>query len=685
MIGWRVLLLVAGLCGTQTAFAQTEPSLTEQEKLESIVENSSTEVDLSELEAKRIYLAEHPLNLNFANTETLLSSGLFNELQVAALQLHIQRNGILLGIEELQSIDGFTLEFILSIQPYVKIRKAIVDEKFSLANIITQGKNEVILRDARITESQAGYQVNKYGYRHYAGDPWKTYARYRFRVGSYFSLGITGEKDAGEQLFKGTQSGGFDFYSAHLFIKPGNFVHAIALGDYQVQYGQGLVQWSGMAYGKGPETVAIKRQASGIQPYSSVNEYNFLRGFAISMGTKKYTTDFWLSNRKLDANLHPADTSFSDFEFSYINQGGYHRTYSELDDKGKLQQRTAGMHSGVRTDKTTLGFTAQYSDFSYAFAPGNQPYQQFNSAGKVFVNAGIDYSYRWRNLNFFGETAVDRDLRIATLNGLMAALDARLSISMLMRYYPVAYQTVSSNPFRENTNPQNEQGMYFGIQYQLKSFLKLNAYFDCFQFPWMKYKVTAPTAGTEWMSQLTYTPSRNTEVYLRVKAQDKPMDGVEVQQLIPNPETNTHVNVRINFRSKLSPNFTFQSRMEWTQVRAQLLNKENGTLFLQDLRWHPMGKPWHVSIGYALFKTDSYDSRVYGYEQEIPGSYSIPGYYYEGFRYFVLVRCRVARGVDIWVKYSRTKYTNRNSIGTADEAIMVPHRSEIKLQVRYVF
>ncbi|MBL0144814.1 MAG: hypothetical protein IPP48_02690 [Chitinophagaceae bacterium] len=62
---------------------------------------------------------------------------------------------------------------------------------------------------------------------------------------------MLGEKDAGEQFFKGNQKQGFDFYSTHLFARNIGIVKALALGDFTVNMGQGLTQWQSLAFKKG--------------------------------------------------------------------------------------------------------------------------------------------------------------------------------------------------------------------------------------------------------------------------------------------------------------------------------------------------------------------------------------------------------------------------------------------------
>ncbi len=54
------------------------------------------------------------------------------------------------------------------------------------------------------------------------------------------------EKDAGEEFFTGSNKQGFDYYSGHFYLKNiSQNVHSVALGDFQVYFGQGLTIWGG--------------------------------------------------------------------------------------------------------------------------------------------------------------------------------------------------------------------------------------------------------------------------------------------------------------------------------------------------------------------------------------------------------------------------------------------------------
>src|ERR1017187_1692224 len=79
-----------------------------QEQLENIAESSQNEeADYTDLLASLYFYAEHPINLNQTTREELQELKLLNDIQINNLLNHIEKNGKLIVIYELQSIDGF--------------------------------------------------------------------------------------------------------------------------------------------------------------------------------------------------------------------------------------------------------------------------------------------------------------------------------------------------------------------------------------------------------------------------------------------------------------------------------------------------------------------------------------------------------------------------------------------------
>jgi len=92
-----------------------------------------------------------------------------------------------------------------------------------------------------------------------------------------------------------------------------------------------------------------------------------------------------------------------------------------------------------------------------------------------------------------------------------------------------------------------------------------------------------------------------------------------------------------------------------------------------------------LNIRYAIFNTDSYNTAIYAYETDVLYAYSVPSYYYKGSRGYVVLHYRISRNFDLWLRYSRTFYANKNVIGSDLTEIQANHKSEIKAQLRIRF
>src|SRR4051812_39920056 len=93
-----------------------------KQKIESIAENQNAEdIDYSALQDQLNYYRSHPLNINKASAEQLKDLLILNDIQINNLLEHIRKNGELLSISELQSIDGFDIKTIQAIIPFIKL------------------------------------------------------------------------------------------------------------------------------------------------------------------------------------------------------------------------------------------------------------------------------------------------------------------------------------------------------------------------------------------------------------------------------------------------------------------------------------------------------------------------------------------------------------------------------------
>lgn len=686
-----IILVSIALLNPNEHSAQVDLELTKQniieQRLEIIASNidESVEVDYTNLFESLSYFFEHPINLNRANPDDLRELYLLTDLQINALQTHIAKFGSLKSIYELQSIRGFDLMTIRNIQPFVTVVAGGMMDGLTWKNLLKEGRSDVFLRYRRTVQQQAGYipDTENNEPAAYQGTPNYLYSRYRFTYRRNLSVGFTLENDAGESLKKGP-----DFYSAHIFIRNDKRIKALAIGDFQAQFGQGLTFWNGLGFGKSPFVMNVKKNAQGLRAYTSVNESLYLRGAGTTISLGKFDVTAFASLKKIDGNaIASEDTVFTDDNIvvSSLLNSGFHRTENEIEDKKAVTETIFGGNIKYSTRTFSLGATATHLDYSARVSPNQQLYQINRFKGTNNTNIGIDYQKVFRNFNFFGEFSRSANGGYAALNGFVGALHPRLSVSAVHRYFSEKYQVEYFNVFAENSEPQNERGLFVGMEANIAKGWTLSAYSDQIVYPWLRYNVQRPGSSTDYFFQLNYKPDRKQDFYIRYRVRNGEEDGKFDDEMIDYPVAKRQQNFRFNAIYQPHPNVQMRSRAEWNVFEKVTEGRSTGFLLYQDVIWKKMGSKWSFNVRYAMFNTPNYDTRIYAYESDVLYAFSIPGYYGQGSRVYGLVKWDVKRGVDVWVRYAQWMYTDRNTISSGNSEILGNKKGDITAQVRIQF
>lgn len=664
-----------------------------QQRIEYLAENLEAEdVVLEQITEELYYYIDHPINLNKTDGEDLRNLGLLTDVQILSLVNHRKRFGKFISIYEIQAIPYWDLLTIRMVLPFIRVDDRFDQLHVSLKEMLKYGNGEVLLRYQRNIEAKRGYtdvpdSILNNSNSYYRGNPDRYYARTRFTYRNNFSLGVTMEKDPGEEFFRGSNKYGFDFYSAHAFYQGGKYLRTVALGDYQMQIGQGLNLWTGYAFNKTADVVNIKKNARGLRPYASVDETRFLRGAALEVGLGKFSLTAFGSVKGVDATLQTLlDTLNQEEQFaSAINMTGLHRTNSEISRKNALQERIFGGYAQYKSAAFNAGVAVVHHSYDQVFNRPVLPYNQFDFRGKELLNISADYSYVFKNTNIFGEVVRSGSGAIGFLQGAMIALDSRVSLSVLYRQYPRDFHTFYAQGFREGSRTQNESGMFVGLFWKMSSRWSMNTYFDFFRFPWMRFQVDAPSDGNEFLTQFTYKPSRNFELYARFREQNRARNSRFSDGTVTPIENVKQRNYRLHLSYKVSESITLKSRVEYVTVDRKSSEGQKGVLLYQDIVYKPKNFPVDLSLRYALFETDGYDSRIYAFENNMLNVFYIPAHAGTGMRAYALLRWTFAKRFDLWVKYGLFLYQNIKSIGTGPERIDGNRKSDIGVQLRIKF
>ncbi len=675
------LFLIGIIIAMQTCHAQ-QPQAIDEEKLENNGDDAVNGIDDDQYLVSLEQYRRRPINLNSADADQLKALNILTEIQIENLRKYRILFGNFIHIYELQAIPGWDVGTVRKLMNFVTIREPLnVQKEFSKR--FRFGEHVLLLRTTRVIEKAKGFKNLGNG-SIYIGNPIAVLFRYRYTYKSNLQFGITGDKDPGENFLKGRQGTGFDFYSIHLFAADLGIIKALALGDFTVNMGQGLIQWQGLAFRKSADVMSIKRQSTVLKSYHGAGEFYFFRGCGITLKKGKFETTFFGSIRRSDANIDRDSSSGNSFITSFLT-AGVHRTNDEKEKKGNVKQGTGGLNIRYKGLRWSCGLNGIYYQFSKIIRKRNEPYNRFALHGDRWINASIDYSYTFRNIHVFGEFAIDKNLTRAILNGLLISIDNKTDLSILCRLIDKAYQTMNGNAFTENSFPTNEQGIYTGITIRPAIGWRIDAYADYFKFPWLKYRVDAPSQGYGFLIQLTYTPSKLVEIYSRYQVESKQMNNVA----IINP-THDLVNVpirhwRTHITFKLNRTVTLRNRVEMVWYDQKTSNGQQGFLMFVDFLYKPMMKPFSFSGRLQFFDTGGYESRIYAYENDVLYSYTVPSFSDRGIRYYLNINYDLSKKISVWLRWGQTIYNNIDRIGTGLDEIEGNQKSEFRIQFRALF
>lgn len=684
----NLFLLLATCWFTAHLHAQERNEIIQQ-RIEFISEqNESEQMDLTNLFDQLNYYFEHPLNLNMADADELRTIGILSEVQITDLLLHRKQYGKLISIYELQSLRYWDMTTIQMVLPFVRVDDRFDQLHISLKEALEQGRVEWFMRYQRTPEQKAGYDnvtdsVLQSSNKYYHGNADRYYTRLRYTYKSNISVGFTAEKDPGEEFFQGSQPHGFDFYSGHAFFRGGKYIRSVAAGDYLVQIGQGLNVWSGYAFSKTADIFTSRKNASLLRPYTSVDENRFFRGGAVVLGKGPFSLLSFYSRKRTDGS-GISDSLTDDLRFiTTLDLSGLHRTTSEIARKNQLMEQVAGSYLQYAAPRFHAGLAVVNQSYSAPLNRDSVPYNLFAFRGTRTTSVSGDYNWVFRNMNFFGEVSYSSHSKaIAQLHGMMMVLDPRVSLAVIYRNYDKAYYTFYNNGFSEGSNTQNERGLFAGWKIKLASAWTLNAYADFFTFPWLKYQVDAPSHGYEWLLQPVYKPNKVLEIYGRFRQQVRQKNNRDSDGTITDLVDVIQRNYRFNVSYKVNEAITLRSRLDYVTINRPDNTPEKGWVLLQDVVYKPKNLPIDLSVRYALFDTDSYDSRIYTYENNALYVFSSPSYYYQGSRAYVLLRYSFLRSCDLWIRYGVFLYSDRTSLSAGPELINGNKKSDITIQLR---
>ncbi|MBR3743753.1 MAG: hypothetical protein IKN31_01445 [Bacteroidales bacterium] len=543
-------------------------------EIEQMVEAGIPEEAVEEYLQQRL---ERPkLDLNTASREVLERSGLFTPFQIASLLEYRRDYGAILTLQELSMVDGFGNGFAAKIEPFV-----------------------ALYGDDNHREAKISVQVRS-RYRYKGGvEGIHQYNRILFEWGG-LRAGVLAESDPGERLLT-------DHIGAYAGYSKGRW--SVLLGDYSACFGQGLALWNAFSFTSATQPATLVRRSRGIVPYKSADECSALRGVAVEYGLlRALRITMFASAAGVDARVDEGG-------YTSLPVTGYHRTIAEKAARDAMREYLFGGNLSWRGEWFSAGVTAlayTYSEHNARKVTYYNQYQMYDGwMGNIAADAVVSRGH-WR---FFAEAAFSANLKPAAIAGAVLSSSYNFEASASVRYYDKSYIAPHAGAYSTISSVSNQCGAVLSLMVRPLRGLLVTSFSEAVYYPSPRYRVETPSGAVYERLRVEYTSGG-----WSISAQDSYMWQ-------SSDNSNKHT-LKLAVKGEWG-------RWKGSVRSGAVLLRRDGEISkgvaLSASVSREFGRMRHsAAASLSLFNTVGYDTRVYLYEKDLPGSFSSQYYYGKG-------------------------------------------------------
>ena len=592
-VGWILSLIM--LCMVVTMHGQ---DVSIEDIMEDIFNQLSEEDEIvqEDVQEQLMNIAANPIDLNHTNADELKELMFLSDEQIDAILLYQYKHDFQ-DIYELQLIDCLKDYEIRNLLPFVEVKGERLEAKgkdMYFREVFHYGKHEVTLRtDARNIED-------------FEGDPMYGKLRYRFNYQNRVQAGVTAMMAAGDgQLAIGERWK----YGGFIELRDIGPMKRIVAGNYQANFGYGLVLGSPFKRGKTAYVQSTATTNEGLKKYSSVGDsYNYFHGVGATARVSKWA------------------------EVSAL--------YSLRQGKEASWNHVVGVNATGRWKRLKVGVTAveEIEASSSQFRERSQASYSLEAKGVMGVNA------RWNQgkVDLWGEVATSpgNEWGVAGIAGIRYTPISDVNLVGIYRYYSPEYDNTYANALCSWTRIKDEHGGYIGIEYnQLKNW-QLSAYGDVWK------------TGFETMAQADFIPQKEYRMHTRFRMKRK-------------DEKDTY-SLRWNMVYQVG-DWKLKTQADGNMVHTQG-GLSYGWSVLQDVEYRFREVPIVLQLRAQVFDAKEWDNRIYIYENDVLYAYAIPFVYGLGGRFWLNARYKINDTFSVYLRVSETVYQNAWAIRHSKES-----------------
>ena len=573
------IIICFWLCVAMATYGQ---DIRVEDVLEDIFNQLSEDGDLpyEDIEEELLSIAENPMDINKVTQEDLSRLMFLSDEQIDAILMYQYKHGFK-ELYELQLIDCLKDYEIRNLVPFVEvrgeevIRREAKGKEMYFREVFHYAKHEMTLRvDARNIED-------------FEGDPMYGKLRYRFNYQNRVQAGVTLDRATGAPWEKVN-------YGGYIQLKDIGPMKTIVAGNYQANFGYGLVVGSPFKRGKSAYIQSTATTDEGLKKFSSVGDsYNYFHGVGATTRIKWADVSAFYSLRE--------------------------------DKKTEAWQHVVGVNATARWKKLKVGVTGiETIGLLSDEVKGDRLKVKGNGA------IGANVRYNWGKVDIWGEVAASHTEQWGwgTIMGLRVNPISDLNLLAIYRYYSPEYDNIYANALSSKTRVYDEHGGYVGVEYNRLRNWQLSVFGDV----WKK--------GYETMAQADFVPKKDYKMHMRLRAKKK-------------NEIDTY-SARWNMVWE-SGQWKLKTQVDANMVYAK--EKWNyGVSVFQDVEYRFAEVPIVLQLRAQAFDAREWNNRVYMYENDVLYAYAIPFVYGLGGRFWLNARYKINDRFSVYLRVSETVY-----------------------------
>ncbi|MBS0012301.1 MAG: hypothetical protein KFF49_12885, partial [Bacteroidales bacterium] len=267
----------------------------------------------------------------------------------------------------------------------------------------------------------------------------------------------------------------------------------------------------------------------------------------------------------------------------------------------------------------------------------------------------LEYACLLRYSYFFGELAINESGRTAFLQGLSLNPDGRISLNILYARINRGYNSLHGKTSFSGALNRPSENLLANISSQPASFISFHGGILHKKQLWYNNISAGFPSSLQYLLRIKIDPYDNISINTDIRR------SISDTYILPERGMKTSTpakktNFRFSLETTVSEHLFLRTRLEKTLIAG---SSDNGILCYQSFNYDFSKIPLGIRCRLTVFRTGSWDSRIYAWEDDLLYNPTVKAFYGAGKRSYIMLIYRPAGALSLRLKYAVSDIPSR--------------------------